>query len=64
MIILENERYACRYRYEGSEEEFEIESSSIEWLKERILECSDCGKKVYYKIYAVIEEGIEEESNW
>lgn len=56
MIILENERYICRYRYEDSEEEFQIESSSIKWLKERMYECTDCGKKVLYKIYAVIEE--------
>ena len=64
MIILEDEKYICKYRYEDSDEEFEIESSSIKWLKERISEYSDCGKKVYYKIYAVIEEGVEEESNW
>lgn len=64
MIILENEKYICRYRYEGSEEEFEMESSSIKWLKERMYECSDCGKKVFYKIYAVIEEDAIEPTDW
>lgn len=64
MIILENEKYICKYRYEDSDEEFEMESSSIKWLKERMYDCTDNGKKVFYKIYAVLEEDEVEPSDW
>lgn len=33
MIVLENEKYICRYKYDGSDEEFELKSSSIKHMQ-------------------------------
>lgn len=56
MIELDDKKYICKYRYEDSNEEFQIESDSIDWLKDRLRECSECGKKVYYKIHVEFEQ--------
>lgn len=63
MIILENEKYICRYHYDGSNEEFEMESSSRRYLQGKMCELA-MEKGVSYKIYAVIEEGYNEPLNY
>lgn len=59
MLVLENEKYICRYKYDGSDEEFELESSSKRYLQSKMSEFA-MDKGVAYKIYAVVEEGYNE----
>lgn len=59
MLILENENYICRYRYDGSDEELELESSSKRYLQAKMSEFA-MDKGITYKIYAVVDEGYSE----
>lgn len=59
MLVLENEKYICRYKYDGNDEEFELESTSRRYLQGKMSEFA-VDKGVTYKIYAVIEEGHNE----
>jgi hypothetical protein len=60
MIILEDEQFICRYKYDNDDEELTMESSSKRYLEKKICELTDCGKGITYKIYAVVLEGYEE----
>lgn len=58
--ILDDVTFICKYRYEGDNEWNYIEGGSIDYLKRKMCECTDNGSSVYYKIYAVVEEGHED----
>lgn len=60
MIIGNIERFICEYSYDGEEDIFFMESSSVKYLKHKVSEFIDCEKGINYKIYAVIKEGYKE----
>lgn len=60
MFISEIKNLICEYRYDGSDETFEIGGTSVRYLEGKMLKFTECGKGVNYKIYAVIKEGHNE----
>lgn len=60
MNFLDTNKYICEYSYEGDEGEiFTIEGYTLKYVKRKLTELLDAECNIIYKIYSVIEEGIE-----
>lgn len=60
MNFLDTNKYICEYSYEGSENEiFTIEGYTLKYVKKKLTELLDAECNIIYKIYAVMEEGVE-----
>lgn len=60
MKLLELDKFICEYYYEDeSESVYTIEGYSLNYIKRKISELLDADVPVTYKIYGVIEEGVE-----